>query len=196
MSDKPPAASPPPVDEDRRHFLASCGRFAVITPPAMALILSTTVASDAIARSSAGNLSRGYLRAKEQGEEPLWVMVVESDGRLRDLAVEELRRAGFEVVEAKDGEEAIDLLKQGQRADALFTAIRLKGLVDGWQVAAAGREIRPAMAVVYATAYSPSQAPVRGSLFVERPYKSNQVAMTVRAVTGRRGAPVVTALAQ
>jgi hypothetical protein len=38
-------------DEDRRKFLAACGKFAVVTPPAMTLLLSTSLTSDAIAHS-------------------------------------------------------------------------------------------------------------------------------------------------
>jgi hypothetical protein len=38
-------------DEDRRKFLASCGKFAVVTPPAITLLLSTSLSSTAIARS-------------------------------------------------------------------------------------------------------------------------------------------------
>ncbi|QQO12631.1 hypothetical protein JJB99_24630 [Bradyrhizobium diazoefficiens] len=37
--------------EDRREFLKSCGKFAVVTPPAMTLLLSTSLSSTAIARS-------------------------------------------------------------------------------------------------------------------------------------------------
>jgi hypothetical protein len=37
--------------DDRRDFLARCGRFAVVTPPAMAFLLSTSLKSKAIARS-------------------------------------------------------------------------------------------------------------------------------------------------
>jgi hypothetical protein len=37
--------------EDRRKFLISCGRFAAVTPPAMTLLLSTSLTSTAIARS-------------------------------------------------------------------------------------------------------------------------------------------------
>jgi hypothetical protein len=39
--------------EDRRRFLLTCGRFAAVTPPAMTLLLSTSLTSDAIARSGA-----------------------------------------------------------------------------------------------------------------------------------------------
>lgn len=40
-------------DEDRREFLKTCGRFAAVTPPAMTLLLSTSLTSTAIARSGA-----------------------------------------------------------------------------------------------------------------------------------------------
>ncbi|MGY3034432.1 hypothetical protein ACVIIV_003602 [Bradyrhizobium sp. USDA 4354] len=44
--------------EDRREFLKSCGKFAAVTPPAMTLLLSTSLTSTAIA-SSGGNLVQG-----------------------------------------------------------------------------------------------------------------------------------------
>ena len=45
-------------DADRREFLATCGRFAVVTPPAITLLLSTSLNSTAIA-GSAGSSSNG-----------------------------------------------------------------------------------------------------------------------------------------
>ncbi|WP_213287387.1 hypothetical protein [Bradyrhizobium sp. sGM-13] len=39
--------------EDRRKFLISAGRFAAVTPPAITLLLSTSLTSDAIAHSGA-----------------------------------------------------------------------------------------------------------------------------------------------
>ncbi|MFL5236034.1 MAG: hypothetical protein ACJ8EL_00220 [Rhizomicrobium sp.] len=38
-------------DADRRKFLTACGRFAVVTPPAITLLLSTSLNSTAIAHS-------------------------------------------------------------------------------------------------------------------------------------------------
>lgn len=38
-------------NEDRREFLKSCGKFAAVTPPAMTLLLSTSLTSTAIATS-------------------------------------------------------------------------------------------------------------------------------------------------
>jgi hypothetical protein len=43
-----------PVDDDRRKFLAACGKFAVVTPPAVTVLLSTSLTSTAIAQSGGG----------------------------------------------------------------------------------------------------------------------------------------------
>jgi hypothetical protein len=40
---------------DRREFLKKCGKFAAVTPPAITMLLSTSLTSDAIAKSSKGN---------------------------------------------------------------------------------------------------------------------------------------------
>ena len=45
--------------EDRRNFLKSAGRFAAVTPPAITLLLSTSLTSDAIAHSGARNGNKG-----------------------------------------------------------------------------------------------------------------------------------------
>ena len=48
--------------EDRRKFLISAGRFAAVTPPAITLLLSTSLTSDAIAHSGGrdGNGNGGH----------------------------------------------------------------------------------------------------------------------------------------
>ena len=56
MRDQSPDVS---ADEDRRRFLAACGKFAAVTPPAITVLLSTSLNSTAIARSG-GKGSNGY----------------------------------------------------------------------------------------------------------------------------------------
>lgn len=47
---------PTPISgaEDRRDFLKTCGRFAVTVPPAVTILLSTSLSSEAIAQSGGG----------------------------------------------------------------------------------------------------------------------------------------------
>ena len=42
-------------EDDRREFLKRCGKFAATVPPAVTLLLSTSLTSDAIAGSGNGN---------------------------------------------------------------------------------------------------------------------------------------------
>jgi hypothetical protein len=51
--------SPNDTDVARRNFLKSCGKFAVVTPPAISLLLSTSLSSPAVAASGASNGSSG-----------------------------------------------------------------------------------------------------------------------------------------
>jgi len=47
------------ADADRRKFLATCGKFAVVTPPAITMLLSTSLHSSAIAHSGGGGARIG-----------------------------------------------------------------------------------------------------------------------------------------
>jgi hypothetical protein len=57
----PPASADPATsgDDDRREFLKKCGKFAAITPPAVTMLLSTSLTSRAIAKSG-GRPGWGY----------------------------------------------------------------------------------------------------------------------------------------
>ncbi|HWF09641.1 MAG TPA: response regulator, partial [Bryobacteraceae bacterium] len=91
------------------------------------------------------------------------VLLVEDDPLIREIVVEALRDAGFDVIQAADGEEALTWCRQ-RVADVLVTDIRLPGKIDGWQIAECCREQDPFLPVIYATGYSPVEArPVLGS---------------------------------
>ena len=82
------------------------------------------------------------------------ILVVEDEELVRDMIAEELRDAGFHVLEAADGESASSLLADDSSVDVLFTDIRLPGQLDGWAVAQFARRLRAALPVVYATGYT------------------------------------------
>jgi len=61
-----------PLDEDRRKFLAACGKFAVVTPPALTLLLSTSLNSEAIAGSGGGSGGGGNPGSPGRGNWDFW----------------------------------------------------------------------------------------------------------------------------
>jgi hypothetical protein len=55
------------ADADRRAFLVKAGRFAVIVPPAMTVLLSTTMTSNAIAKSGGTSYNPPHPSGPPQG---------------------------------------------------------------------------------------------------------------------------------
>lgn len=104
------------------------------------------------------------------------VLLVEDESILRTIMVEELVFAGFRVLEAETGEQAVDLIREhGAEIGFLFTDIRLPGVLSGWNVAFEFRFLHPLRPVVYATGYSPEQDQVSGSILLRKPYRPEQV---------------------
>ncbi|MBU3078549.1 response regulator [Sphingomonas sp. XMGL2] len=92
----------------------------------------------------------------------------------------ELVEAGFDVIEAADGEAAIRTLDSGAAIDLLLTDIRLPGSKDGWSVARHARTTHPGLPVIYATGYSAEMVDlVPGGQLIRKPFLP---AMMVRAV--------------
>jgi hypothetical protein len=56
------AETSPDIDanEDHREFLAACGRFAVVTPPSITVLLSTSLYSTAVTHSGGYSHKLGY----------------------------------------------------------------------------------------------------------------------------------------
>jgi CheY-like chemotaxis protein len=118
------------------------------------------------------------------------VLVVEDEPGLRELMVEELVDAGFEVVDAEIGHAAIAIIDSGRPIDVLFTDIRLPGVLDGWQIAQHAREVYPDIHVIYASGYSGDlSAQVPNSLYVRKPYLP---AAIIAEITGRFSASATT----
>jgi CheY-like chemotaxis protein len=116
------------------------------------------------------------------------VLVVEDDVVVRLMVVEALRDAGFEVMEAEDGEMALTVCRSAA-FDALLTDIRLPGPLSGWDVAEKCRESDPTLPVIYATAISiVPPRPVPGSRWCNKPCTPEQVVACVQAATRARAA--------
>ena len=105
------------------------------------------------------------------------VLFVEDEPELRDVIAFELEHAGFRVLTAGTGEEALEILRDRPGGiDWLFTDIRLPGLIDGWRVADEFRFTYPLRPVVFATgAIRERPRDMIDSLFLRKPYRACEV---------------------
>jgi CheY-like chemotaxis protein len=109
------------------------------------------------------------------------ILVVEDEILLTEIITEELEEAGYQVLTAFTGEEALTYLDGPDAIDLLFTDIRLPGGMDGWRLAEAARRLRPGLPIIYVTGYSAEQPrTVSGSRFMTKPYRPAMVIQAIR----------------
>ena len=113
------------------------------------------------------------------------VLIVEDEFLIRSLVADCLSERGFAVHEAESGDEALDYLRSGAEVDVLFTDIDLPGSLDGTRLAERARQMKPELAVVYASAGARSGdagPPVPRSRFMAKPYDPFHVWKLVASV--------------
>ncbi len=114
------------------------------------------------------------------------VLVVEDEPIVLMDAVQALEEAGFEVVDAYDGEHALIRLEERPEIAALFTDVNMPGRLDGVALARMVHERRPDMVLVVTSAASRlthSDIPDDGR-FVPKPYDGRHVAELIRDLLG------------
>ena len=84
----------------------------------------------------------------------LRVLMAEDEPLAAEVIAEGLAEAGFEVVAAIDGQEALDLAANGAGFDLLLTDLKMPRL-DGKELIARLRAERPDLPVVVMTGYPP-----------------------------------------
>lgn len=121
---------------------------------------------------------------RAQGQEI--ILVVEDEDRVRHMSVDSLRELGYTIVQASDGEQALEMLAIQPHIDLLFTDIVMPG-INGRILADRAREQRPALKVLYTTGYTRNAIVHNGMLdpgvaFLAKPFTLDQLASKVRQV--------------
>jgi PAS domain S-box-containing protein len=130
----------------------------------------------------AGNGGRGALHRAAGGE---IILVVEDDRRVRNVSVRRLRELGYEVIEAENGPEALEVLARGERVDLLFTDVVMPGGLTGVELAREARRQRPNLRVLFTSGYA-EPAILEGGMptthadWLGKPYSSRDLAAKLR----------------
>lgn len=110
------------------------------------------------------------------------VLVVEDEILVRmDIAMS-LEHEGFNVFEASNADEAIEILTARSDIRLMFTDIDMPGSIDGLKLAEAVRDRWPPIKIIVASGHrqlSDELLPVEGRFF-SKPYDHAQVIKTIR----------------
>lgn len=113
------------------------------------------------------------------------ILFVEDEDFIRLIVAETLVEAGLRVTEARNGEMALNLLKEQSDFDLLLTDVHMPGRFNGIDVAVHMRSLWPEIPVVFVTgrpdalhAFGP---PGPYDRFVLKPYKPTDALAAVRS---------------
>jgi PAS domain S-box-containing protein len=82
------------------------------------------------------------------------ILVVEDDERVRRLTITRLKLIGYQVLEASDGPQALDILTRGHPVDLVFTDLIMPGGMSGREVAVRARKLKPGIKVLLTSGYA------------------------------------------
>jgi DNA-binding response OmpR family regulator len=125
------------------------------------------------------------------------VLVLEDESSIRSFIVINLRRAGYEVVEAESGEEALEKLKLHSDVRVALLDIMLPG-IDGFEVCRRIRATNASIGIIMLTARSQEMDKVTGLMtgaddYVTKPFSPAELTARVDALMRRSGGGAVEA---
>ena len=112
------------------------------------------------------------------------VLVVEDDFVIRMGAMDIVRSAGHEALEARGSDEAIDILASRDDVDLLFTDVNMPGKMDGLQLAFYVHEQSPKVGIIVASGTLVVQMNTLppGARFFTKPYSEQEIAAEMAAM--------------
>jgi two-component system cell cycle sensor histidine kinase/response regulator CckA len=136
--------------------------------------------------SEAAHTPPGPALEKPEERESATVLVVEDDPLVRTMARRSLSEAGFDVLEAADGYEALALIAEHESIDAVLTDLAMPEL-GGQELAQRLSELRPGLPVIFMSGYTDDDVARRGLLeagipYLEKPFSPEALARMIRAV--------------
>ena len=119
------------------------------------------------------------------------VLVLEDEANIRGFIVINLRRAGYEVVEAESGEEALEKLKAQRDIRVALLDVMLPG-IDGFEVCRRLRANDANIGIIMLTARSQEMDKVTGLMtgaddYVTKPFSPAELTARVDALMRRSG---------
>jgi CheY-like chemotaxis protein len=96
------------------------------------------------------------------------VLIVDDDKAVAEISAEILGTLGYDVLTARNGPEAVALLRRNSCVSVLFTDIQVPGM-GGEELAAIALMLRPRIRVVFISGF---HTPPPNAVFIPKPYKA------------------------
>ena len=120
------------------------------------------------------------------------VLVLEDELNIRSFVVINLKRAGYETIEAGDGEEALEQIRRNPDIKVVLLDIMLPGEIDGFEVCRRIRAGNAQIGIIMLTARTQEMDKVTGLMtgaddYVTKPFSPAELTARVDALYRRAG---------
>jgi CheY-like chemotaxis protein len=112
--------------------------------------------------------------------EKLTILIAEDEVVVRGVVAEHLRTGGFNVIEASNAAEAVDVLQSSEPVDLVFTDIAMPGIMNGVMLARWIYLHRPDVRVVLASGSPESARALPNEHLFLKPYDLREVEAFIR----------------
>ncbi len=124
---------------------------------------------------------------KQDSENELWgtgtILLVEDEPMVRTVAERALTRHGYKVLTADNGEEALEILNQGDEIALLISDVVMP-LMDGPTMVREARKTRPELPILFMSGYAEEQLrksiDIANVAFLPKPFSVQELAVAVR----------------
>lgn len=115
---------------------------------------------------------------------PATILVVEDEFLIRFVVSDELRDAGFSVVEASNADEALEIVHSGLPIGLIFSDVRMPGSMDGLELLAHLQDLSSPVPMIITSGHLlPTEALSRGAVeFLGKPYTGAQAVDLIKSV--------------
>src|SRR5581483_6265652 len=112
------------------------------------------------------------------------ILLVEDEAQVRAVTSELLQDAGYDVIEAADGEEALRLLEDAGVIDLLLSDMVMPRL-SGSGLAELVRQSHPSLPIIFCTGYAPAafnnHPRLAGTQLIAKPFNGRELVASVQA---------------
>jgi len=112
------------------------------------------------------------------------VLLVEDEPLVRMVASESLEDAGYEVIEARDAEEALALMAGRRDVGVLFTDVNMPGSMDGLGLAELIHARWPDVHLVVTSGRPLDRKVPDVGTFLPKPYTPDEMTRAIRRIAG------------